>query len=290
MSENNQSEPAASIQNQDSKSRSWTDLRPRLISAFFLITITIFTVWAGGIWFAIFVALGFTGVMLEWEKMIARKPVVLSGMVLAVVLAIVAPMTSVFGFIGAIFPVILGIVIVFFSSNPHKVWRVGGFLFFSLVIVALISVRGETYLGFAAIFYLGTTVWMTDTGAFFAGRQFGGAKLNPEISPAKTWSGAIGGLIAGSLGGLFIWTIATSSPWWIGLLIASVVSIVGQLGDLSESAVKRFFRVKDTGDAIPGHGGLLDRLDSLTFGVLLIFIVGALHGAPEMSAAGLLLW
>lgn len=272
------------------KSRSWADLRPRLISAFFLIAITIFTVWAGGIWFAIFVALGFAGVMMEWEKMIARKPIEMSGIILTVVLALVALVTSIYGFVGTLVPVGVGILIVIFSSNPHKTWRAGGFLFFSLVIFALITVRGETYLGFAAIFFLGTTVWMTDTGAFFAGRHFGGAKLNPEISPAKTWSGAIGGLIAGSLGGLFIWMLSTPSPWWIGLFIASAVSVSGQLGDLSESAVKRFFQVKDTGDAIPGHGGLLDRLDSLTFGVLLIFIVGAWHAAPDMAAAGLLVW
>lgn len=278
------------ISNRGTKPRSWADLRPRLISAFFLIAITIFTVWAGGIWFAIFVALGFAGVMMEWEKMIARRPVSLSGMILTAVLALVAIVTSVYGFIGALAPIAAGFIIVIFSSNPHKAWRAGGFLFFSLVIVALIAIRGETYLGFAAIFFLGTTVWMTDTGAFFAGRQLGGAKLNPEISPAKTWSGAIGGLIVGSLGGLFIWTLSTPSPWWIGLIIASAVSVSGQLGDLSESAVKRYFRVKDSGDAIPGHGGLLDRLDSLTFGALFIFIVGAWHFAPDMAAAGLLVW
>ncbi len=276
--------------NQGTKTRSWADLRPRLISAFFMITVTIFTVWAGGIWFAIFVSLGFAGVMMEWEKMIARQPIAISGMVLTAVLALVAIATSIYGFVGALAPIAAGLLIVIFSSNSHKAWRAGGFVFFSCVIIALIAVRGETYLGFAAIFFLGTTVWMTDTGAFFAGRHFGGAKLNPEISPAKTWSGAIGGLIAGSLGGLFIWILSTPSPWWIGLLIASAVSVSGQLGDLSESAVKRFFRVKDTGDAIPGHGGLLDRLDSLTFGVLLIFIVGAWHIAPDMAAAGLLVW
>jgi phosphatidate cytidylyltransferase len=86
---------------------------------------------------------------------------------------------------------------------------------------------------------------MTDTGAFFAGRQFGGAKLNPEISPAKTWSGAIGGLITGSLAGLVVWVVATPSPWWIGVAIAATVSIAGQFGDLGESAIKRHFRIKD---------------------------------------------
>ncbi|HHS82992.1 MAG TPA: CDP-archaeol synthase, partial [Devosia sp.] len=142
----------------------------------------------------------------------------------------------------------------------------------------------------AACFFLGTTIWMTDTGAFFIGRQLGGAKLNPDISPAKTWSGALGGLFTGTLAGLVIWIIATPSPVWIGLVIAAAVSIAGQLGDLTESAIKRNFQIKDTSDVIPGHGGLMDRLDSLTFGALLVFAIGAVHLNLYWVAAGLMLW
>jgi len=138
--------------------------------------------------------------------------------------------------------------------------------------------------------YLGTVVWMTDSAAFFTGRQIGGEKLAPAISPSKTWSGALGGLALGAGAGLLVWTIFTDSPWWIGLVISVSISILGQLGDLSESAVKRHFRIKDSGDIIPGHGGLMDRLDSLTFGIILVLIIGALHGGFGAVADGLLFW
>ena len=93
------------------------------------------------------------------------------------------------------------------------------------------------------------------------------------------------------LAGLVVWLLVVpQSPWWIGLAIAAATSVVGQVGDLSESAIKRRFRVKDSGDIIPGHGGLMDRLDSLTFGALFMFIVGALHAGGQSVAAGFLFW
>jgi phosphatidate cytidylyltransferase len=131
---------------------------------------------------------------------------------------------------------------------------------------------------------------MTDSAAFFTGRQIGGEKLAPEISPSKTWSGALGGLALGTGAGLLVWVVATDSPWWIGLLLSATLSVLGQLGDLSESAIKRHFRIKDSGDIIPGHGGLMDRLDSLTFGVLLVLLVGSLHLGFGSVAEGLLYW
>jgi phosphatidate cytidylyltransferase len=84
--------------------------------------------------------------------------------------------------------------------------------------------------------------------------------------------------------------LATGSPWWVGAVLAASISILGQLGDLAESAIKRRFRVKDSGDIIPGHGGLMDRLDSLTFAALLVFVVGFAHGGYSSIAAGILTW
>jgi phosphatidate cytidylyltransferase len=90
--------------------------------------------------------------------------------------------------------------------------------------------------------------------------------------------------------GTILWLFFTDSPWWIGVLLAAAASVLGQLGDLAESAVKRRFRVKDSGDIIPGHGGLMDRLDSITFGVIFVFLVGALHGGAAGIAEGYLHW
>ncbi len=137
---------------------------------------------------------------------------------------------------------------------------------------------------------LGAVIWLTDTGAFFTGRQIGGEKLAPGISPGQTRSGAIGGFIVGTLAGIVIWHFVTPSPLWIGLLLCGAMSILGQLGDLAESALKRRFRIKDSGDLIPGHGGLMDRLDSLTFGALFFYGVGALHLGTAAVTAGFLNW
>jgi phosphatidate cytidylyltransferase len=133
-------------------------------------------------------------------------------------------------------------------------------------------------------------VWGTDSAAFFTGRQIGGEKLVPDISPSKTWSGALGGLVLGTSAGLVVWIIATDSPWWIGLIMSATISVLAQLGDISESAAKRHFRIKDSGDIIPGHGGLMDRLDSLTFGVLFVLLIGTLHAGFGAVAEGLLFW
>ena len=159
-----------------------------------------------------------------------------------------------------------------------------------MVVLALLAVRGSGWDGFLAALFLGIVVWLTDTGAFFTGRQIGGERLAPDISPGKTWSGAIGGFAIGTLGGLVYWLFTTSSPWWIGLLLAAGISIIGQIGDLAESAIKRRFRIKDSGDIIPGHGGLMDRLDSLTFAALLVFVVGFAHAGYGAIASGIIRW
>jgi phosphatidate cytidylyltransferase len=111
-------------------------------------------------------------------------------------------------------------------------------------------------------------VWTTDIVAYFTGRRFGGPKLWPRVSPKKTWSGFAGGLMAGTAAGVVVSLIAARWGWTQPIatpliaLLSMVASIVGQAGDLAESALKRYFDVKDSGRLIPGHGGVMDRLDA----------------------------
>lgn len=271
--------------------RTWTDLGPRFASALVLLALTAAGLYIGSYVFAALVGAVFAGCYREWERMVTLKPLTPVGGTLIGLLAAAALVYPWLGPAGSIAVIAAACVVAVAADRSVAVWRVGGLVFLGAIIIAAVALRGTTGLGALAGVFLGVTVWLTDTGAFFTGRQIGGEKLAPDISPGKTWSGAIGGLALGTLGGLVAWlVIVPASPWWIGLLFAAAISILGQVGDLWESFIKRRFRIKDSGDIIPGHGGLMDRLDSLTFGLLLVFAVGLARGGIDGIAGGFLNW
>lgn len=270
--------------------RSWADLGPRLLSAAVLVALTASTLYIGGVVFAVVVGAIFALAYREWETMVTRAPLTPGGWVLIGLVALSGVVYPYLGPWGTTAVIAVAAVIAITMRGEAALWRVFGLVIYGAIIIAALAMRGDTIAGVWAGVYLGTVVWMTDSAAFFAGRQIGGEKLAPDISPSKTWSGAAGGLALGTGAGLVVWVLVTDSPWWIGLLLAATISVLGQLGDLSESAVKRHFRIKDSGDLIPGHGGLMDRLDSLTFGILLVLLVGALHAGFGSVAEGLLYW
>lgn len=127
-------------------------------------------------------------------------------------------------------------------------------------ILTLWWLRADDAAGLSNVLFVLAIVWASDIGAYAAGRLLGGPKLAPSISPGKTWSGAAGGLIAALIVPLFF---SVGQPTTRGLLVATCLGITCQAGDLLESAIKRGFGVKDSGRLIPGHGGLLDRIDGL---------------------------
>jgi len=266
------------------------DLGPRIVSSLVLLAIALTALVAGGIYFAAIVGLVYAGTYREWETMISARPPSLTGNMLSA-LMFVGALAFVMGGVGALALVaaaaVLGVLI---FGGDLRLWRIIGIVFFFAVIAAILLMRGTDNAGIFAGLFLGCTIWLTDTGAYFAGRQIGGAKLSPDISPSKTWSGAIGGLVTGSLCALIVWLFSTDAPWWLGLGLGIVLSVIGQLGDLAESALKRRFRIKDSGDIIPGHGGLMDRLDSLSFAALTLGVIGAAHAGLYAVADGFLFW
>ena len=280
--------------------RSWTDLGPRVVSALVLLAIALAGLVIGGFLFSAVVGAAFGGCYREWDRMVTLRPVDAVGGTLIGLIALSALLYTGLGAgVSLAWIGVAAVIALVATRGEARFWRAAGVLFFGGTALALMALRGETGWGVEGVTdyglwagaFLGVVIWITDIGAYFTGRQVGGEKLAPDISPGKTWSGAIGGLALGTLAGLILWlVIVPQSPWWIGLALAVGTSIVGQVGDLSESALKRRFRVKDSGDIIPGHGGLMDRLDSLTFGVLFVTIVGLLHGHPAGIAAGLLVW
>ena len=131
------------------------------------------------------------------------------------------------------------------------------------------EVEGLNYMLFTLF-----VIWATDTGAYFFGRAFGKHKLWPTISPKKTIEGAIGGIISACIVGISFHLIYPfEHSFWMIVLVTILVSMVGQLGDLVESAYKRYFGVKDSGNILPGHGGILDRFDSLLFVVPFLHLI-----------------
>jgi len=270
--------------------RSWSDLGPRLGSAFVLLPLTALSLYFGGYIFAATVGLVFAGVYREWEQMVARAPISVPGAITVALVAVSGLVYPAWGLPASAGVIALAILIAVIFGGEGRIWRAAGLAFFGLVVVAVLAMRGTTWDGLLAGIFLGVTVWMTDSAAFFTGRQIGGEKLAPDISPSKTWSGALGGLALGAISGFVVWLVVTDSPWWLGAVFSVSVSIFGQLGDLTESAIKRHFRIKDSGDIIPGHGGLMDRLDSLTFGVIFLFVVGLVHSGLDNVAGGFLHW
>src|SRR6185312_11963312 len=153
-----------------------------------------------------------------------------------------------------------------------------------------ILLRGDAAYGFSAMLLLFAVVWSTDVIAYFAGRAIGGPKLAPRISPKKTWSGAIAGtagaiLIAVALAGL----LGTLDKGTIAV-VALLLSIMAQLGDLFESWIKRRFGAKDASQLIPGHGGVMDRLDGFWAAALVACLLGIARGGLHNPGLGLLVW
>ena len=272
------------------RSVSWADLGPRVASAIVIVIVIATGLHFGGYVWAALAAIVFAITYREWEQMVTLKPIAPLGIVLGGLLAIAALAYPAFGPVGTFSVAAVAVVLSFFGDRPVIVWRVGGIIFFAIVLIAAQELRGTVPAGIIAGWYLGIVIASNDTGAYFAGRVIGGPKLAPMISPAKTISGAIGGWVIGTITGTIYWMMFTPSPWWLGLLFSAVIGIVGQVGDLLESAIKRLFRIKDSGDIIPGHGGFMDRLDSVTFGLILLVAIGMLHSGLGNVPVGFLYW
>jgi len=177
------------------------------------------------------------------------------------------------------------------TTAPNRlIWFAAGVAYAGILLLAPVLLREDPGFGLTAMLFIFAVVWGTDIAAYFAGRAIGGPKLAPSISPNKTWSGAIGGLTAALVAALVVARyLPGSSIGWL-LAVGCLLSIVSQIGDLAESAMKRRFGVKDTGRLIPGHGGVMDRLDGFWAAVFVALVVGVARGGFAAPARGLLVW
>jgi phosphatidate cytidylyltransferase len=182
----------------------------------------------------------------------------------------------------------IGLVANAYRDRAKNIFAFVGVPYVALPVLALVLLRSHSVWGVHAIMWVMLVVWATDTFAYFAGRMFGGPKLAPVLSPKKTWSGLLGGMFGAAL----ISSIYASFnlPGWLGLaFVAAALAAIAQLGDVFESALKRTYGVKDSGYLIPGHGGVLDRVDGLVAAGLVAAIIGFARNSSSL-AEGLLLW
>jgi phosphatidate cytidylyltransferase len=265
------------------------NLVTRIASAIVLVPLAIAAAWAGGWYWAALVTLCAIGLFVEWLTVTGASgnaPLVVTG---AAILAISAPFLALREVDIALLMLALGVVAVAFRASTARVWAIAGFLYAAAALVASIVVRLDAGQGFIALVFVLLLVWCTDIGGYFAGRTIGGPKLWPRVSPNKTWAGAVGGFVASLMVAA---AFAMNGFGRIGplLMIAAALSVASQLGDLFESAIKRRFGVKDSSHIIPGHGGLMDRLDGYVAAVVLAAIFGILRGGAGGAGTALMVW
>ncbi len=182
-----------------------------------------------------------------------------------------------------------GLLAVALCERANLRWSLAGFGYAFAALAGAILLRLDREYGFQALLLVLLVVWVTDIGGYFVGRGVGGPKLWPRVSPKKTWAGAAGGFVASLIvAGVFA-SVGAGKAVPL-LVLAAVLSIVSQLGDLFESAVKRRFGVKDSSRLIPGHGGVLDRLDGFVAAVVVAALFGILRGAVDGAGRGLMVW
>jgi len=265
------------------------NLLMRVIVALVLAPLAIAIAYAGGwLWIAL-VTLAAIGLYVEWLMIVGearRTRVVATGIV---ALAIAGVCLASGRIDAALLALALGFAGVALLSPQQRTWTATGFGYAAAAEIASVLVRLDQVWGFAALILILLVVWVTDIGGYFAGRGIGGPKLWPQVSPKKTWAGAVGGFVASLAiaAGFAAFDVGKTGPL---LLFGAVLSIASQLGDLFESAVKRRFGVKDSSHIIPGHGGLLDRLDGFVAAVVLAAIFGVLRGGVDGVGRGLMVW
>ncbi len=169
-------------------------------------------------------------------------------------------------------------------------WIIAGIGYAGVMLTAPMVLRADAELGFLAMLLLFAIVWTTDILGYFAGRALGGPKLLPAVSPKKTWSGAIAGALGAMIVAVLVAGFFGSFDRAALAIIALLLSVVAQLGDLLESWVKRQFGAKDASQLIPGHGGVMDRLDGFWAAALVGCLIGLLRGGFDGAARGLLVW
>jgi phosphatidate cytidylyltransferase len=263
----------------------------RVASSLVLAPLALAAAYLGGPVFLALWAIVALGVLWEWDTLVCthdRNPI----LALGAAALIGASLLLAFDWSGtAIALVLLGVLgVATLATRSRRGWCAGGLVYAAAMLVAPVVLRGDAGWGLAAILFVFVVVWLTDITAYFVGRTVGGPKLSARVSPNKTWSGAIGGTVAAIAGGLLVARLAGIANFAAIGAVAFALSVASQAGDLLESAIKRQFSAKDASSLIPGHGGLMDRLDGFVAAVVAAALIGIARGGFGAPARGLMVW
>lgn len=276
-----------------------SNFRLRIVSAVILAPLVLCCMYLGGWLFFILCAAAAAGVLWEWTRLVvgsADARVLLPGLAALAAAFLLAGFDEPEAAAGTI---VIGAVLAggataawpsrFPARNP-PLWAAAGVVYAGAAFAGPALLRRDPDLGFTAVLFVALSVWATDIFAYGTGRAIGGPLLWPQVSPNKTWAGAVGGLIGGVVAGTLVaYASGIGRLVTIGV-IALMLSILTQAGDLFEFAVKRRFGAKDAGELIPGHGGLMDRLDGFLVAALAALLIGVLRQGADAPAQGLLIW
>jgi phosphatidate cytidylyltransferase len=267
-------------------------LRVRVASALALGALSVGLLWAGPWPFAVLLIAIALGVAWEWGRLVRNRErdIVLYSHGIATAGAIVLGALDL-GAIALIALMVVALVLLVLRIGQADWLSGAGVLYVGLPALSLVWLRSAPELGFLAVLLIFIVVWTSDSFAFATGRMLGGPRLWPSVSPGKTWAGAIGGAAAATLAGVLFALILDDvrmRPLDLGL-VALGLSIAAQLGDLAESALKRRAGRKDASALIPGHGGLLDRVDGLMLASSVAGLL-ALMRDPIHPALALMSW
>jgi len=263
------SEPRAADAPAAATGGNWAQgLRTRTIFGALMAAVALAAIFLGDVAFAALIGAGAVILGWEWIRLCGAGRFGGTGVLVATTLAAI----SVFAFLdlpilalaSSVVAALAAFAVARLGGRASPAWEAGGMIYIGVPVVALIWLRGHEWSGERLILWLMLSVAATDIGAFFAGRIIGGPRLAPRISPKKTWAGLGGAMLASALIGCgFAWLDSQAPAVWLLAITGAVLAVVAQMGDLAESWVKRHFGAKDSSQLIPGHGGLLDRVDGL---------------------------
>ncbi len=238
------------------------NLLTRIVSAVVMIPPVLAAVYAGYPYFHVLVAAVAVAMAWEWRRIVAGGAFGVPGLLLAMG-ALASVVTATLGLYAEALALVAlsgGLAAV---VGGQRAWMALGAFYVGIPSIALVWVRGDAESGLLAVVWLLILVWAADSGAYAAGRLIGGPKMAPSISPNKTWAGLAGCGVGAAVAGTAVIHLAGGTGDGKAFLISGLIGLISQGGDLLESALKRRFGVKDSSNLIPGHGGVLDRVDAL---------------------------